>query len=98
MRGSGVLWTLAVLVAFPADAMDESGSCAGLLPEAAVEQETSAPLEGPLLTANECEALKTQELRATLLEIPQDGEEPIELSLGIKNGGGTLRFKIPFSF
>ena len=78
--------------------MDESGSCAGLLPQVAAGEETSAPIEGPLLAANECETLKTQELRATLLEIPQDGEEPIELSLGLKNGGGTHRFKIPFSF
>jgi hypothetical protein len=33
-----------------------------------------------------------------LLEIPQEDEDAIQLSLGIKNGGGTLRLKIPFSF
>jgi hypothetical protein len=42
--------------------------------------------------------LKTRELRALLLEIPQEDEDPVQLSLGIKNGGGMLRLKIPFSF
>jgi len=50
----------------------------------------------PLLTDNQCKALKTRERRAPLLEIPQE-EEPVQLSLGIKNGGGTLRLKIPFA-
>jgi hypothetical protein len=42
--------------------------------------------------------VKTRELRALLLEIPQQDENPMELSLGVKSNGGTLRFKIPFSF
>jgi hypothetical protein len=33
-----------------------------------------------------------------LLEIPQEEENPMELSLGVKSNGGSLRFKIPFSF
>ena len=52
----------------------------------------------PFLTGNQCEAIKTRELRALLLEIPQEEENPMELSLGVKSNGGSLRFKIPFSF
>ena len=54
--------------------------------------------EQPFLTGNQCEAIKTRELRALLLEIPQEEENPMELSLGVKSNGASLRFKIPFSF
>jgi hypothetical protein len=50
------------------------------------------------LTENQCEALKARELRALLLEVPQQEEDPVQLSLGVKNGGAVLRLKIPFSF
>jgi hypothetical protein len=33
-----------------------------------------------------------------LLEIPQEEEDPMALSLGAKSNGLILRFKIPFSF
>jgi len=97
LRGIGVLGTLAALVAFSAEAMDGDSSCAGLLDE---DDETEAPLQlsQPLLTENQCEALKNRELRAPLLQIPQEGEDPMELSLGVKDSSGTLRFKVPFSF
>jgi len=98
MRGIGILGILAALVAFPADAMDANRPCSGLLEEMDREDVSPPEDEQPLLTHNECEALKSQELRALLLEIPQEGEDSMELSLGIKNNGGTLRFKIPFSF
>ena len=98
MRGIGILGIFAALVAFSADAMDANDPCPGLLEENDVAHESSTRLAQPLLTDNQCEALKTRELRAPLLEIPQNGEEPMELSLGFKNNGGTLRFKIPFSF
>jgi hypothetical protein len=52
----------------------------------------------PLLMDNQCEALKSRELRLLLLEIPQEEEDPMALSLGAKSNGVVLRFKIPFSF
>jgi hypothetical protein len=42
--------------------------------------------------------LKARELRALLLEVPQEDEGPVQLSLGVKNGGAALRLKMPFSF
>ena len=98
MRGIGILGAFAVLVAFSADAMDANDPCPGLLDENDGADESSTLLAQPLLTDNQCEALKTKELRAPLLEIPQEGEDPMELSLGVKSNGGILRLKIPFSF
>jgi len=42
--------------------------------------------------------MKSREFRLPLLEVPQEEEDPVQLSLGIKNGGAILRLKIPFSF
>jgi hypothetical protein len=86
----------AALVSGFAEAMDENRPCLDLLEENGAMDDLVA--EQPLLARNQCEALKTKELRALLLEIPQEGEDPMQFSLGIKNGGGMLRFKIPFSF
>ena len=44
----------------------------------------------PFLTGNQCEAVKRRELRVPLLEIPQEGEDPMSLSVGTKGDGGTL--------
>ena len=95
MRWIGILGIVSVLVAGSAAAMDPNRLCLGLENDGMNE----SPPQGtePLLTDNQCEALKMRELRALLLEIPQE-EDPVQLSLGIKNGGGTLRLKIPFSF
>jgi hypothetical protein len=54
--------------------------------------------ELPFLTSNQCEAVKRRELRVPLLELPQEEEDPMSLSLGTKGDGATLHFKIPFSF
>ena len=81
-----------------AAAIDANGPCPGFLEEMDGAENSPAQDQQPLLSDNQCEALKNQELRAPLLEIPQEDEDPMELSLGIKNGGGTLRLKIPFSF
>jgi hypothetical protein len=86
----------AALVSGFAEAMDENRPCLDLLEENRAMDDLVA--EQPLLARNQCEALKTRELRALLLEIPQEDEDPMQFSLGIKNGGGMLRFKIPFSF
>jgi hypothetical protein len=47
---------------------------------------------------NRCEASTNRELRLPLLEIPQEDEDPMALSLGAKYNGAILRLKIPFSF
>ena len=72
----------------------------GRLPSTAAQNGATddSVAEQPLLTGNQCEAQKTRELRALLLEIPQEDEDPMQFSLGIKTGGAMLRFKIPFSF
>jgi hypothetical protein len=98
VRWIGILGIFAAIVTVPADAMDANKPCLGLFEENDRLDGSAAQQEQPLLTDNQCEALKTRELRALLLEIPQEDEDPMELSLGIKNGGGTVRFKIPFSF
>lgn len=50
------------------------------------------------LTGNECETVTGRELRVKLFEIPQEDEKPMSLTVGAKNLGGILRFRIPFSF
>ena len=97
MRSVGILGVVLALSAAPADAMDANRSCLDLLEEEGANL-SPAQEEQPLLTGNQCEAMKSRELRALLLEVPQEEGDPIQLSLGIKNGGGTLRLKIPFSF
>jgi hypothetical protein len=98
VRWIGILGIFAALVTVSADAMDASRSCLDLLEENDGAKLSPAQDEQPLLTGNQCEAMKSRELRALLLEVPQEEEDPIQLSLGIKNGGGALRLKIPFSF
>jgi hypothetical protein len=83
VRWIGILGIiLATVVTGSADAMDENRPCLDLLAENGGVDDSLA--EQPLLTRNQCEALKTRELRALLLEIPQEDEDPMALSLGIK--------------
>ena len=98
MRWIGILGIIAALITGSADAMDANRSCLDLLEENDGAEVSPAQGEQPLLTDNQCEAMKSRELRALLLEVPQEEEDPLQLSLGIKNGGATLRLKIPFSF
>jgi hypothetical protein len=98
MRWLGILGVFAALGTGSADAMDGIRPCPGLLEEMDGADDLPARGEQPLLTDNRCETLKNQELRLHLLEIPQEDEDPLELSLGVKNNGGILRLKIPFSF
>jgi hypothetical protein len=42
--------------------------------------------------------VKRKGLQMRLMEIPQQEEDPMGLSLGSKDKGGMLYFKIPFSF
>ena len=98
MQWIGTLGIIAALVTVSAAAMDANRPCPGFLEEMDGAENSPAQDQQPLLTDNQCEALKSQELRAPLLEIPQEDEDPLELSLGVKDSGGTLRLKIPFSF
>lgn len=98
MRWIGILGILAALATGSADAMDADSRCLNSLEENAGTDSSAVQGTQPLLTENQCEAMKSRELRAPLLEIPQEEEDPIQFSLGIKNGGGMLRLKIPFSF
>ena len=97
MRSVGILGLVLAFAAMPADAMDVSRSCLDLLGESDGAEVSPAQGEQPLLTGNQCETMKSRELRALLLEVTQEEEDPVQLSLGIKNGGATLRLKIPFS-
>ena len=98
MRWIGIIGIFAVLVTVSADAMDTKRPCSGLAEEKGNKVDLPAPSELPLLTDRQCEALKSRELRMPLLEIPQQEEDPMALSLGTKGDSATLHFKIPFSF
>lgn len=96
MRWIRIVGVVAALVSGSAAATEDDSQCLGSREE---NHWAEAAIEStqPLLTENQCESLKTRELRALLLEVPQE-EDPVQLSLGVKNGGATLRLKIPFSF
>jgi hypothetical protein len=81
---------LIVLLAVSAEALGDD--CASLQ-----EGKSTTSTKQPLLTENQCEAEKNRELRVPLLEIPQEDEDPIALSLGAKFNGAVIRLKIPFS-
>ena len=73
-------------------------SCFGFLEENGKLSDSTAQAELPFLTGNQCEAAKRRELCVPLLEIPQEKEGPMLLSVDTKGDGATLYFKIPFSF
>ena len=96
MRRIGVIGFLAIVISAPAAAADAKGGCDA--PFELSAEPNGEPSLQPLLTPNQCDAIEARELRAPLLEIPQEDEDPMRLSLGVKNGGLALRLKIPFSF
>ncbi len=95
MRWIGILGIFVVL-ATSADAQD--ATCLRQFEEVDAADGSSAGGEQLLLTDNRCDAMKNEELRASLMRIPQEDENPVELSFGVKKDGGMLRLKIPFSF
>ena len=97
MRWIGIIGIFAALVTVSADAMDANRPCPGLLEERGGADDSTQGKQ-PMLTDNQCEAVKSRELRVPLLEIPQEEEDPMALSLDAKYNGVTLRFKVPFSF
>jgi len=98
MRKFGMLGVLAALITVPVHAEKSKTPCLGVAGGAEGTEDLSPYGAQLLLTDGQCEAVTRREFRLQLLEIPQDGEDPMALSIGIKNGGGLLRFKIPFSF
>jgi hypothetical protein len=98
VRWTGLIGLVAALVTVSADAMDTRAPCVDLLKENGRVDDSTAQADLPFLTGNQCEAVKRRELRVPLLEIPQEGEDPMSLSVGTKGDGGTLYLKIPFSF
>jgi hypothetical protein len=85
------------LAAASTTAMGQEGTCLVLAESGAQPDDPPAAGGQPLLTENQCEATRYRELRVPLLEVPQEEEDPIALSLGAKSSGLTLRLKIPFS-
>jgi hypothetical protein len=98
VRWIGIVGLVAALVTVSADAMDTKAPCVDLLKVNGRVDDSPALAELPFLTGNQCEAVKRREIRMPLLEIPQEEEDPMSLSLGSKGDGATLHFKIPFSF
>jgi len=98
MRWVGVLGISVTLAAGSAEALDNTKPCFGAVENRVGANDLPSNDAEPVLTHNECEALKARELHVPLLEIPQDREAPMELSVGVKHSSGLLRFKIPFSF
>ena len=98
MRWTGILGLFAVLAATSVDAGDAERACSDQFEEIDTADSAAARGEPLLLLEDRCDAIKDQELRAPLMLIPQEGEDPMELSFGIKSNGGMLRLKIPFSF
>ena len=98
MQRIGVIGVVAAFAGvFPLSANAEE-SCPGLFAgngQAESQREQGDRLS---LSGNRCEAATKRELRLSLFEIPQEEEDPMSVSVGVKQGGGILRFRIPFSF
>jgi hypothetical protein len=103
MRQIAMIAVFAMFAAASAAAQEAREPCYGNFEptkNAAEAEETSPAPEGAQLnlTSNQCEAVAKREVRVPLFQVPQDGEDPMALTLGVKNLGGMLRFKVPFSF
>ena len=98
VRCIGFVTVFTMLLSLPASAADTKKPCLGLIDEKGKIEDPTAQTKQPLMTDNECEAVKRHQLQMRLLEIPQEGEDPMGLSAGSKDNGGMLYFKIPFSF
>jgi len=98
VRSFLIVAVVSALFAAPAGAAEEKKPCIGLNHEARKVEGPTAQAKPPLMTENECEAVKRHQLQMRLLEIPQEDEDPMGLSVGSQEKGGMLYFKIPFSF
>ncbi len=84
---------------FPLSASAEE-SCPGMLERDRQAEGQTQPGDPLYLSDRQCDADATtkHEPRLSLFEIPQEEEDPMSVSVGLKQGGGILRFRIPFSF
>jgi len=101
MRQIALITVAAMFTAVSAAAQEAKEPCYGSFEptKKATEAAPPAPEGAQLnLTDNQCEAVAKREVRVPLFQVPQEDEDPMALSLGVKNLGGMLRFKIPFSF
>ena len=98
MRYAIAISGFAAFLAASAYAAEAKKQCFALPQEKIDTDDPVAQVTQPLLTQNECDAIQRHGLQIQLIEIPQDGEQPMRLSLGSKDKGGMFYFKIPFSF
>ena len=98
MRNMGVVGLLAVLATASALAEDARKPCLGTVQGEGANIDPYSRTDQLDLTDNQCELVTGKELRLKLMEVPQEDEDPMSLSLGAKNLGGVLHSKIPFSF
>ena len=98
MRSIGMVGLLAALATASASAEDARKPCLGSVHGEGANIDPYSRTDQLDLTDNQCESVTGKELRLKLFEIPQEEEKPMSLSLGAKNLGGVLRFRIPFSF
>ena len=102
MRQIAMIAVIAAFAAVSAVADEAKQPCYGNFePTKNADQAVTSPApEGAQLslTDNQCEAVAKREVRVPLFQVPQEDEDPMALSLGVKNLGGMLRFKVPFSF
>jgi hypothetical protein len=98
MRWIVIIGIFAALGPAPAAAMDAYSPCAGLSEERGWTDDLSTQGRHLAQMTSECEMPKNRELRLHLLSVPQQGEDPVMFSIGVKGNGAVLRLKIPFSF
>jgi len=98
MRKIGMVGFLVFFITASAWPDDGKKPCLNSVYGAGEKIDSTAQPDQLYLTDNQCESVTGKELRLKLFEIPQDEEKPMSLSVGAKNLGGILRFKIPFSF
>ena len=98
MRRIGMVGLLAALATASASAEEARKPCLGSVQGEGENIDPYSRTDQLDLTDNQCESVTGKELRLKLFEVPQEEEDPMSLSVGAKNLGGVLRFKIPFSF
>ena len=98
MRWIGIIYLCAAFVTLFGRAIEAKPICAESLEGQLGSDGPHTRDQLPKLTSKQCEALKSKDFRVPLLEIPQNKEDPMSLSLDGKENGATLRFKLPFSF
>ena len=98
MRNMGVVGLLAVLATASALAEDARKPCLGAVQGEGANIDPYSRTDQLNLTDNQCELVTGKELRLKLMEVPQEDEDPMSLSLGARILAAYCDLKIPFSF